>query len=116
MKKSSGRGSGGGGKTAGAQTDSVAGILLALDRRLAVLEEVVSEVRDAQFHQIVEKEWYSTADLAEAMSVSVYTVTARWCNQGRIKAEKDPDNGKWRIPAREYRRLVAGGSLRPARR
>jgi hypothetical protein len=97
------------------QASPVEGALLALDRRMGVLEQVVGEVRDALFHQAVEKEWYSTGELAQAMSVSVYTVT-RWCNEGRIAVKKDPDTGKWRVPAAEYRRLVAGGSLRPATR
>jgi hypothetical protein len=98
------------------QASPVEGALLALDRRLAGLEQVVGEVRDALGHQAVEKEWYSTGELAQALGVSVYTVTARWCHEGRIAAKKDPVTGKWRVPASEYRRLVAGGSLRPATR
>ena len=63
--------------------------------------------------QQIEKEWYSTAELAEIMDVKQYTVQERWCNQGRIECMKD-DNGKWRIPGSEVRRLRGGGGLAPA--
>lgn len=95
------------------EADTIASFLLTLDRRMAVLEEVVGEVRDALLHQSVEREWYSTGELAVAMGVTVYTVTARWCSQGRVECEKDPESGRWRIPGHEYRRLVAGGPLNP---
>jgi hypothetical protein len=44
---------------------------------------------------------------------SQYTIQERWCNDGRIECEKDPESGKWRIPGGEYRRLVGGGALKP---
>jgi excisionase family DNA binding protein len=94
------------------EVDPITGLLLALDRRLSAVEDAVGEVRDALLNPPVDKEWYSTSELAEAMGVTQYTVQERWANQGRIKAEKDPDSGKWRIPASEYRRLVKGGALR----
>jgi hypothetical protein len=40
----------------GIQVDPVASLLLALDRRLAVVEVVVSEVREALVHHPFEKE------------------------------------------------------------
>lgn len=61
----------------------------------------------------VTKKWYTTAELASAMGVTVYTVTARWCAEDRIEAVKDRQTGKWKIPRREYARLVQGGGLRP---
>jgi excisionase family DNA binding protein len=77
----------------------------------------------ARLHELVEargpvsgKEWYTTAELAEALGVSQYTVQARWCAEGRIECEKDPDTRKWRIPAREYARLARGGSPRAGRK
>jgi hypothetical protein len=45
-----------------------------------------------------------------------YTVRERWCNEGRIECEKDPANGKWRIPGHEFRRLVGGGALKAKQR
>ena len=50
------------------------------------------------------KEFYTTTELG----VSRFTVTERYCNQGRIECTKD-DNGKWVIPAHEYERLRRGG-------
>lgn len=74
----------------------------------------------AELHQTLRKgpdlkEWYSTSELAEAMGVSVYTVSVRWCNAQRIESEKDPITGKWRIPGHEFQRLVKGGSLQPTK-
>lgn len=92
---------------------------------LALLLEKVDGVGAAvaRLHDLVEargpapaKKWYSTADLADALGVSQYTVQVRWCAAGRIECEKDPDTQKWRIPAREYARLVQGGSPRAGRK
>jgi hypothetical protein len=58
------------------------------------------------------KEWYSTDELAAAVGKKPFTVREKWCNGGLIKCEKDPYSGKWRIPADEYDRLAAGGSVR----
>ena len=91
-------------------TSTVAEALLLLDQRVNNLTELLGEVHAILTTQRVEKEWYTTTELAEAKKVSQYTVQERWCNQGRIECEKDPETGKWRIPGREYRRLVAGGS------
>ncbi len=84
-----------------------------LDQRLAALESKLAEVHEAVLDQRTQKEWYTTAELAQMKGVSQYTVQERWCNQGRIASEKDPATGKWRIPGREYRRLMNGGGLLP---
>ena len=86
-----------------------------IDRRLAKLEHHVVEIKQLLEAQQIEKEWYTTAEVAEFMGVKQYTVQERWCNQGRVECEKDPDSGKWRIPGSEVRRLRAGGGLEPAR-
>ena len=57
------------------------------------------------------KEWYTPRELGEILTKSEYTVRERWCNEGRIECEKDPDSGKWRIPHREVERLRNGGAL-----
>lgn len=81
--------------------------------RLAALERSVVEVRQIVTGQHLAKEWYTTGELAEILGRSQFTVQERWCNDGRIECEKDPDSGKWRIPAHELQRLRAGGGLRP---
>lgn len=97
------------------------GLMLRLDQRLTSLEQVLTggvgiplgrmiQLREGRV--VPEKEWYTTTELAEAMGVSQYTVQAHWCANRRIECEKDPDTGKWRIPGREFQRLVKGGSLR----
>ncbi len=57
----------------------------------------------------IQKDWYSTSDLAELMNVTRHTVQERWCNQARIECEKDSATGQWRIPAHEFERLKRGG-------
>ena len=90
--------------------------ILMLGQRLATLEEKVADIHQVVLSQRVEKEWYTTGELAEALGKSRYTIQERWCNDGRIECEKDPENGKWRIPGHEFRRLVGGGALKPKRR
>lgn len=92
-------------------SNAVIEALLLLDRRINGLGELVEQMHELLLNQRAEKEWYTTNELAEAMGVSQYTVQERWCNQGRIESEKDPESGKWRIPGAEYRRLIAGGGL-----
>ncbi len=84
--------------------------------RLTGLERVATDIHELLIGQRQEKEWYSTRELAEIMGKSDYTIRERWCNDGRIECEKDPNSGKWRIPGQEFRRLRAGGSLLPKRK
>lgn len=100
----------------GGRTDVVMGVLMTLGQRLTSIEETVAEVHRLLQHQAadaVDKDWYSTTELAGALGVTQYTVQERYCNAGRIACEKDPATGKWRIPGAEYRRLVWGGLPRP---
>ena len=85
-------------------------------QRLTALEEKVTDIHQVVLAQRVEKQWYTTGELAEALDKSQYTIQERWCNDGRIECEKDPDSGKWRIPGHEYRRLAAGGAMKPKQR
>ena len=77
---------------------------------------MVTEIHQTVMDQRVQKEWYSTNELADALGKSHFTIQERWCNDGRIEAEKDPSSGKWRIPGHEFRRLIGGGALQPKRR
>jgi hypothetical protein len=90
--------------------------VLLLGQRFDALEAKMNDVHQVVLGQRMEKEWYTTNELAEALNKAQYTVQERWCNDGRIECEKDPESGKWRIPGHEYRRLVGGGALTPKRR
>jgi hypothetical protein len=96
--------------------DIVLQTILALGQRLAILEAKVTDIHQVVLAQRIEKEWYTTGELAEALGKSQYTIQERWCNDGRIECEKDLESGRWRIPGDEYRRLVGGGSLKPKAR
>ena len=87
--------------------------IVAMSQRLANVEHVLAEIHEVVMNERVEKEWYTTTEVAKLMAVAQYTVQERWCNQRRIECEKDPENGKWRIPGNEFRRLRNGGALMP---
>ena len=78
-----------------------------------VASQILDEVR-AMIASEQTKEYYSTEELATALGKKPFTVREHWCNRGRIECEKD-ENGRWRIPGREYQRLVNGGGLGPKR-
>ena len=85
--------------------------LSTLENQVAELNSQLGEMKDISQAASV-KDWYTTGELAQAMGVTGHTVRERWCNQGRIKCEKEPATGKWRIPGHEFERLRRGG--RPA--
>jgi hypothetical protein len=95
------------------EADVVLRSLQAMSDRLGALERILTELHEIMLGQRLEKEWYTTAELAEIVGKSQFTIQERWCNDGRIECEKDPDSGKWRIPGHEVRRLRAGGGLLP---
>lgn len=98
------------------QAELILQSVLMLGQRLAVLERTVTDIHNVVTSTMVQKEWYTTTELAEAIGKSQYTVQERWCNDRRIECEKDTETGKWRIPGSEFRRLVAGGGLLPKNR
>ncbi len=87
-----------------------------IEERFTVLEGKLTEIYEAVLQWKTEKEWYTTTEVAEMMDKSQYTVQSRWCSEGRVECEKDPDTGRWRIPGQEYRRLESGGELLPKTR
>jgi hypothetical protein len=93
--------------------DAVLTALMGFGQQLSSIIQVVTEMHQLLEHQAVQKEWYTTTELADALGVTQYTVQERYCNAGRIECEKDPDTGKWRVPGREFQRLVRGGGLKP---
>ena len=98
------------------KSDLVLQAVLMLGQQVASLDRKLTEIHQIVLAQRVQKEWYTTRELAAALGKTDYTVRERWCNEGRIECEKDPESGKWRIPGHEYRRLVGGGALKPKRR
>ena len=78
-------------------------------RQLVELPEQFAELRESVDAITVQKDFYSTREVADLMGVTQHTVQVRWCAEGRIEAEKDPATGHWRIPGHEYDRLRRGG-------
>ena len=76
---------------------------------LPKLKDDVAELREAVDAMTVQKDWYTTSEVARMIGTSVHTVRVRWCAEGRIACSKDPTTGHWRIPGEEYERLRRGG-------
>ena len=76
---------------------------------LPELKDDVTELREAVNAITVQKDFYSTREVADLMGVTQHTVQVRWCAKGQIDCEKDPATGRWRIPGHEYDRLRRGG-------
>lgn len=103
----------------GVQTEGLAGLKTGVDEclnRLIGIEELLHDIRSSMGQVGNQKEWYTTPEVAELLGKKQYTIQERWCNQGRIVCEKDEASGKWRIPAGEVKRLLAGGGLLPKKR
>jgi hypothetical protein len=83
-----------------------------LIRRLDRIESALAEL----LRQRTNKEWYSTAEVAETLGRAEYTVR-EWCRQGRIRARKKPcgrgKGGEWLVPHDELTRLKNEGLLPP---
>ncbi|MGO8746707.1 MAG: helix-turn-helix domain-containing protein [Thermoguttaceae bacterium] len=86
-------------------------LMQTLDGRLQRLEQSVANMAEMLQSRKPEKEWYTTAEVAELLGKKDYTIREKWCHRGRIKAEKDPATGRWRIPGDEVQRLLKGGPL-----
>jgi len=97
-------------------TDVVLEAIRGLERQVVFLSSEIAILKELLDGKSSVKDWYSTAEVAELMNISQYTVQQRWCNAGRITCEKDAESGKWRIPGEEFERLRRGGKPGRARR
>lgn len=87
-----------------------------LDTKLDQLTHQVSNLGkkiDALLVSRVEKEWYTTEEVALLVRRASWTVR-EWCRHRRVAAKKLPGTDKWVISKDELRRLQTEG-LRPVR-
>ena len=63
---------------------------------LALLDQFV-ELRESVEAITVQKDFYSTREVADLMGATQHTVQVRWCSNARIEAEKDPATGEFRV-------------------
>ncbi|QDT45717.1 hypothetical protein Pan241w_58440 [Gimesia alba] len=77
-----------------------------IENRLEKIETLLSEL----IQHKSQKEWYSTADLAELTGRAEFTVR-EWCRLGRITAEKEANGRKheWRVSHAEVQRILNHG-------
>lgn len=80
-------------------------LTLILDR-LQRIEDAIGQL----LHQKAGKEWYTTAEVAEIVAKSDYTVR-EYCRKGQIKAEKAPNGRGWLVSHGELERLRNFGPL-----
>lgn len=89
-----------------------------LEERLAQLEGLVQEVRNAQQSSAPAKEYYTTAEAAQLLGKRPYTVR-EWCRLGRVRGEKAAYgrglDEEWRISHDELVRVQNEGLLRVKR-
>jgi hypothetical protein len=103
-----------GSSSSGQATASELGELLAeIRERLIRIESALSWIYHQQVHAAV-KEYYSTAELAQALGRAEYTVR-EWARTGRIRAEKRYDghgrHKSWVISHAELVRVRHEGLL-----
>lgn len=81
-----------------------------LDQRLTRIEEMLAQLIDTR----VQKEYYSTAEVARLLNRAEFTVR-EWCRNGRIWAEKRQcgrgNTKEWMISHDEVERIKNEGLL-----
>ena len=86
-----------------------------LIERLQRIEAALSDLANRK----LEKEWYTTAEIAEQLGKAEFTVR-EWCRLGRIHAEKRPYgrgcSQEWMVSHEEVRRIRNEGLLPDAHR
>lgn len=63
----------------------------------------------------LDKEWYTTEEVAVLMDRAPWTVR-QWCLQGRVRAKKRSGTDRWVVSRDEVERLMNEGLLKQSRR
>ena len=79
---------------------------IAILDRLERIEQALGQL----LRQKPAKEWYTTAEVAEIVGRSEYTVR-EYCRKGQIQAEKAPNGRGWLVSHGELERLRNYGPL-----
>ena len=83
---------------------------IAILDKLQRIEDAIGQL----LRQKSAKEWYTTAEVAEIVGKSEYTVR-EYCRKGQIKAEKAPNGRGWLVSHAELERLRNYGPLPESR-
>jgi excisionase family DNA binding protein len=83
---------------------------IAILDKLQRIEDAIGQL----LRQKSAKEWYTTAEVAEIVGKSDYTVR-EYCRKGQIKAEKAPNGRGWLVSHVELERLRNFGPLPESR-
>ena len=54
-----------------------------LNERMDAIGQAVAEIHESVMNQVPPKEWYTVAEVAEALGKAVFTVR-EWCRLGRV--------------------------------
>jgi excisionase family DNA binding protein len=76
--------------------------------RNSSLAATVAEIRDLIINHRSVKEAYSTAEVAEILNRSEYTVR-EWCRKGQVQAVKAANGRSWLVSHAELTRLRSHG-------
>jgi excisionase family DNA binding protein len=80
------------------------------ERRIEERLERIEEKLDALLRQEPAKDRYTTAEVAEIVGRSEYSVR-EWCRKGQVRAVKAPNGRSWLIPQDELLRIRNEGPL-----
>ena len=89
-------------------------ILQVVDRRLGNVEALLAEVSRSYFMpEITKRMVHDHRAGRSCWGKSDFTIREKWCNQGRIACEKDPDSGKVANSRPTRSSACNGGGLKP---
>ncbi len=83
-------------------------VLVALTERMTAIEERLKAIHLGQ----IEKDWYTTEEIAALMNRAPWTVR-EWARHGRIRAKKRSGTDRWVVSKEELDRLMNNGLLPP---
>ena len=98
------------------QSELILQTILMLGQRVASLDEKLTDVHQTIMAQQVQKEWYTTGELADASARANTPFRNGGATMAESNVKKTPNRENGGFPAHEYRRLVGGGALKPKRR
>lgn len=81
-------------------------LLTRLAERMEALERRLDAIRVGK----LDKDWYSTEEVAALTDRAPWTVR-EWCRHGRVRAVKRPGTDRWVVSRTEVNRLLNHGLL-----
>ena len=85
-----------------------------MNERMDAIGRAVTEIHESVMNQVPRKEWYTVAEVAEALGKAEFTVR-EWCRPGRVYASKRAcgrgNSQEWIVADTEMQRIRNEGRL-----